>query len=72
MASIVHRRTTLDGSIGSRGSLYSLEGELEKLDRVAGHDYLPMDIFIDPRTINEHFRESSVRSRLVRTLSGRA
>ena len=53
-----------------RGILYSLEGELERVDREAGHDYLPMDVFIDSQTIRRHFRESSVRDRLTRTLSG--
>ena len=46
-------------------SLYSLEGEaeLEQLDRQAGHDYLPMDVYVDPRTVKEHFQVSSIRVR---------
>lgn len=46
-------------------SLLSLESEaeMEKLDREAGHDYLPMDLFVDPRTRKQHFQESSVRAR---------
>jgi hypothetical protein len=46
-------------------SLYSLEGEaeLEQLDRQAGHDYLPMDVYVDPRTVKEHFQDSSIRVR---------
>jgi hypothetical protein len=45
--------------------LHSLEAEaeLEKLDRQAGHDYVPMDVFVDPTTRTEHFQSSSVRSR---------
>ncbi|MCB1753659.1 MAG: hypothetical protein KDI74_18270 [Gammaproteobacteria bacterium] len=48
--------------------LYSLEveAELEQLDRVAGHDYLPMDVFIDSGTLKRHFRDSSVRNRRLR------
>ena len=46
-------------------SPYSLnrEAELERLDREAGHDYLPMDVFVDPRTVKEHFQDSSIRDR---------
>jgi hypothetical protein len=46
-------------------SPYSLEveAELEKLDREAGHDYVPMDIFIDRWTMKEHFQDSSIRAR---------
>ena len=46
-------------------SLHSLEGEaeLERLDREAGHNYLPMDVFVDPRTVKEHFQGSSIRAR---------
>jgi len=52
--------------VHTNGTLYSLEGELEKLDRELGHDYVPMDVFIDPQTVKEHFKESSVRARLRR------
>ena len=47
-------------------TLYSLEmeAEVEKLDRESGHDYVPMDVFIDPRTMKEHFQESPIRARL--------
>ena len=46
-------------------SLHSIEveAELEKLDRQAGHDYVPMDLFVDPRTRKEHFQSSSIRAR---------
>ena len=43
---------------------HSLEEKYEKLDREADHDYVPMDLYIDPRTMQEHFQESSVRARL--------
>jgi hypothetical protein len=39
------------------------ESELENLDRQAGHQYLPMDVYIDPKTMEEHFQASSIRSR---------
>jgi hypothetical protein len=46
-------------------SLHSLEveAELEGRDRKAGHAYLPMDVFVDRRTMNEHFQNSSIRAR---------
>ena len=46
-------------------SLYSLDDEakMERLDREAGHDYLPMDVYVDPRTVKEHFQDSSIRAR---------
>ncbi len=49
--------------------LYSLEVEakLETVDREAGHEYVPMDVFVDPWTIKEHFQESSVHTRWSRT-----
>jgi len=52
------------------GSLYSLEGEadLERSDRDAGRDYLPMDVFVDLRTVKEHFQDEAVRVRRTRSL----
>ena len=37
--------------------------ELEHLDRTAGHEYVPMDVYIDPNTIEEHFHSASIRNR---------
>ena len=55
-------------------TLYSLEteAEVEKLDREIGHDYVPMDVFIDSRTMKEHFQESPIRARLKRIYSAAA
>lgn len=39
------------------------ESELENLDRQAGHQYLPMDVYIEPGTEEEHFHVSSIRRR---------
>jgi hypothetical protein len=51
-----------------RGVFDSLTGEaeLEKFDRNCGHQYIPMDIYVDPTTIKEHFRASSIRNRWAR------
>jgi len=55
-------------------SLYSLEAEaeLEKSDREAGHDYVPMDVFVDQQTMKEHCKCSSIRARWSRILSAAA
>jgi len=42
------------------------ESEPEKLDRQSGHQYLPMDVYVDPGTIKEHFQASSIRNRWAR------
>jgi len=40
-----------------------IEAKLEELDRQAGRAYLPMDVFVDRRTMNEHFQNSAIRDR---------
>jgi len=42
------------------------EAELEKLDRQSGHQYIPMDVYVDPQTIKERFQASSSRKRWAR------
>ena len=49
---------------------HSPEDELETLDRRLGHDCLPMDVFVDPRTVKEHFQVSSIRARWIKTHPG--
>lgn len=46
-------------------SLYSRTGEieLEKLDLQEGHEYVPMDVYIDPGTIKEHFQAAPILDR---------
>ena len=36
---------------------------LEASDRQGRHEYVPMDVFVDPRTIKEHFLISTIRGR---------
>jgi hypothetical protein len=45
--------------------LFSLdvEAELAESDHRLGHEYLPLDVFIDPITIKEHFRIASLCTR---------
>ena len=52
----------------SEGDLWSLEveAELEESDRQAGHEYLPMDVYVDRGTMQEHFQMSSIRTRWAR------
>lgn len=47
-------------------SLVSLkvEAELMRIDEDAGHEYIPMDVFVDSGTMKDHFQLSSIRARL--------
>jgi hypothetical protein len=42
---------------------YKGKSELEKLDNQSAHQYIPMDVYVDPQTINEHFHASSIQNR---------
>jgi len=42
------------------------EADLEKWDRQSGHQYVPMDVYVDPKTIKEHFQSSSISDRWTR------
>lgn len=33
------------------------EAEQESMDHATDHEYLPMDIYVDPRTLKEHFQK---------------
>ena len=55
-----------DQTDGILGSLKG-ESELENLDRQAGHQYLPMDVYIDSKTVDEHFHAASIRQRWTKT-----
>ncbi len=72
MAIIRRKQVNSFGSAQVDRTLYSLEteAELEKLDRELDHDYVPMDVFIDPSTMKAHFRDSSIRARLRENRSG--
>jgi hypothetical protein len=37
--------------------------EPEKPDRQSGHQYIPMDVYVDPKTKKKHFQASSIRKR---------
>lgn len=65
MTNTIQNRTGCTSRDHREWFLYSLEveAELERLDREAGHDYVPMDVFVDPRTVKEHFQASSLRAR---------
>jgi len=43
---------------------YSLDGsaERERSEHQTGREYLPMDVFVDPKTIRQHFQGSSMRA----------
>lgn len=42
------------------------KAEMETLDFRIGHDYVPMDVFVDPGTSRQHFRLAPIRARWVR------
>jgi hypothetical protein len=42
--------------------LLEVEAELEDFDRRVGHEYVPMDVFIDPGTMKQHFQMASLRA----------
>jgi hypothetical protein len=46
-------------------TLYSCDRAAELLgaDRHADREYLPMDVFVDPKTMRQHFQGSSIRAR---------
>ena len=49
---------------GSRILVSIAEGyEQEKSDRHMNHQYVPMDIYLDNKTIQEHFLISAIRKR---------
>ena len=55
-------------SYGDRktGTRYSRDGTavLQRTDCLAGQEYLPMDIFVDTKTMRLHFQGSSLLGRL--------
>jgi len=71
MTKTLHTITRTSRDLKDR-SVYSLEGEaeLEQLDRQAGQDYLPMDVYVDTRTVKQHFQDSSIRARWMRMHPG--
>ena len=57
MVDTKHDQVIQTGKDQMDGVLCSLKGEaqLANLDRQEGHQYLPMDIYIDPKTMKDHF-----------------
>ena len=39
------------------------QAELEKVDIQEGHEYLPMDVYVDPREKRAHFQSSPILER---------
>jgi hypothetical protein len=42
---------------------FSVEAELAEYDCRLGHEYLPLDVFVDPITIKQHFGIASLYTR---------
>jgi len=56
MTRITQNPITRSSNAHANRTAYSLE-ESEKLDREENRDYLPMDVYIDPQTIKNHFQK---------------
>ena len=56
MTHITQNPITRSSNAHANRTAYSLE-ESEKLDREENRDYLPMDVYIDPQTIKNHFQK---------------
>ena len=67
MTNAVENPTAATCSERKAQTLYSLDGatELEETDHQAGREYLPMDVFVGPKTIKQHFQGSSIRNRSI-------
>jgi len=64
MTNATQNSATCSRRVLAKRTLYSLEveAELEESDRRLGHEYVPMDVFIDPSTMKQHFGVSSLRA----------
>jgi len=65
MTKATQHSTICSGMCQTDWVLDSFKGksELEKLDNQSAHQYIPMDVYVDPQTINEHFQASSIHKR---------
>jgi hypothetical protein len=47
-------------------TLYQCDGNTapQGADRQAGREYLPMDVFVDPKTMRQHFQSAWIRASL--------
>jgi hypothetical protein len=56
-------------NVGDQGDLTlgarEFEANLERIDRVSGDDYIPMDVFVNPQTRKQHFQYLPLRARWV-------
>ena len=66
MITTTHAHKGCAGSAHTDTELLNLEveGELTTADHCVGHEYLPMDVFVDARTIQQHFQIDSVYARI--------
>ena len=57
--------TSSTGMCQTDWNLYSRRDKsvLEKAGSPSAHQYIPMDVYVDPQTIAEHFQASSVHDR---------
>jgi len=68
MPNTIHKSTqctSRDQRTGSR-RYAGRAAEVKERERATEDDYLPMDVFVDPKTMREHFQRSSIRARCAR------
>ena len=58
MTRITQNPITRSSNAHASWTAYSLKEKSEKLDREENHDYLPMDVYIDPQTIRNNFQKT--------------
>ena len=61
MTHIMQNSITGVSSAHTDWTSYSLNGE-EKLNPEIDHDYVPMNVYIDPLTMRKHFQGSSIQT----------
>jgi len=61
MTNTTHDPIAANRSEHKARTLYSLEGaaKLQRADCHAGREYLPMDIFVNPEAMKQHFQRPS-------------
>jgi len=58
MTRITHNHITHSSNPHTNRTAYYLKEESEKLQREENHDYLPIDVYVDPQTVRNHFQKT--------------
>ena len=65
MTKVTQHSTICSGMEQTDRVLYSCHGktEHERSGNRTTHQYIPMDVYVDPETINKHFHASAIHDR---------